>query len=184
MWVLPINWSIKKMVCIKKEYTNHCVMTSYHVASGKLNRTLVREWEWKFQRAFSTITKIVLTLQTPWKGLRDPQGSLDHCLRITGAEELALWVCPSQGSFNCQKLNGLSKNGKYLQSCWAIALTWSNLWRFKPQEGQESGRDSGLGKSKAPRSLLLPPSFFFCKTAFPASLYTWPHSSWIVGSSV
>lgn len=72
-----------------------CCHISCHVASGTLRCLYFREkksGKWQIT-IFSIITKIVLTLETPWKCSKGPQGTMDPTLR-TAALELTLCLWP------------------------------------------------------------------------------------------
>lgn len=66
------------------------ILLPYHTSCGpwKLCGTLLRVWEWKRPKnCVCVIVKITLTLQTNWKGHKDPQRSLDHTLGTTAVTE-------------------------------------------------------------------------------------------------
>lgn len=59
-----------------------CSIVTWQTAPGTFHSPpFEREREWNKQITSYLIMKIVLTLSTLWKGLREPQGPSDHTLR-------------------------------------------------------------------------------------------------------
>lgn len=101
-----------------------CIPSVATITSGKkLHCPFMREWEWKGQMMSLYCHENRFELQSPWTGLGDSQGPLDHlgeplphaALRVLALEDTASWInCGPSGGF-CSGSLEKSRVGRMLR---------------------------------------------------------------------
>ena len=75
LWLLQVSFLLGLIGELDSHFCSRILRSrdgTYHAVSGKLHSTVTREQKWKRQIKLNLIRKMILTEQSPRKGLREP----------------------------------------------------------------------------------------------------------------